>query len=165
MNCVFIAWVQNSLSVSGAVWPRTLSWFTMWALREPIRFTGRNYYLHGPPPPAPPPPLQGGRFSCFSLMEKASGMKFPPTADSFKPSKRSARFCWVNRWGWRAEDGIQMRNRWGKTHPQRKPTSIFAGKNLKKLECVMPAFQATGLQTDISLVYVEQNKIKYFQGV
>lgn len=35
-------------------------------------------------------------------MEKALGMKFPLTTDSFKPNKR------VNRWNWRTKARIQM---------------------------------------------------------
>lgn len=69
----------------------------------------RAYRVHGPQLLDACP--RGGRFSCFSLMEKALGMKFPLTAESFKPSKRSALLFGVNRWGWRAEDRIQMRVR------------------------------------------------------
>lgn len=59
----------------------------------------RAYRVHAPQLlPACP---RGGRFSCFSLMEKAMAMKFPPTADPVTPRKRSALHNAVNRWGWR----------------------------------------------------------------
>lgn len=59
----------------------------------------RAYETHAPQRlPACP---QGGRFSCFSLMEKAMAMKFPLTADPVTPCKRSALHNAVNRWGWR----------------------------------------------------------------
>lgn len=90
-------------------------------LNDLARFLLRNvsfkttYSMHGPQLLAACP--RGGRFSCFSLMEKALGMKFPLTADSFKPGKRSALHCRVNRWGaglgreyrWDSDSDVQKR--------------------------------------------------------
>lgn len=73
-----------------------------WAFKEAIGFMIHNFLAERP---------QGGRCSCFSLMEKALGMKFPLTADSFKPCKGSALHRGVNRWGRRTKGRIQMRNR------------------------------------------------------